>query len=131
VTVRDKSTDVPRPADQTVRLDTVKSGPTAPDHSVSCDPLELEFAASADFDSTPLSPAETPTEKLARLTDFLVESINRARASESPFYHLQFDRVFPDDIYAAMLREMPANTDYRALPGRDNVTSWRTAPRRG
>jgi hypothetical protein len=55
------------------------------------------------------------------LTTYLVNSIMAARASEHPFYHLQFDHVFPDDIYAAMLREMPSNADYRALPGRDNV----------
>jgi len=54
------------------------------------------------------------------LAKFLVESIERARTSEVPFYHLEFDRVFPDDIYAAMLREMPGNTDYRALKGRNN-----------
>jgi len=57
----------------------------------------------------------------ARVTKYLVESIDLARASETPFYHLEFDRVFPDDIYAAMLREMPVADDYRALPGRDNV----------
>lgn len=57
----------------------------------------------------------------ASLAKFLVESIEQARSSEAPFYHLQFDRVFPDDIYAAMLREMPQATDYRALPGHDNV----------
>lgn len=55
------------------------------------------------------------------LSRFLVASIEQARAVEKPFYHLQFDRVFPDDIYAAMLREMPVARDYRALPGRNNV----------
>jgi hypothetical protein len=58
---------------------------------------------------------------VAKLTEFLVDSIEQARAVEKPFYHLQFDRVFPDDIYAAMLREMPVERDYRALPGRNNV----------
>jgi len=52
------------------------------------------------------------------LTNFLVQSIERARDHGAPFYHLEFDRVFPDDIYAAMLREMPDNNDYRALRGR-------------
>jgi hypothetical protein len=55
------------------------------------------------------------------LSSHLVNSIARARASEHPFYHLQFDHVFPDDVYAAMLREMPSSSDYRALPGRDNA----------
>jgi hypothetical protein len=58
---------------------------------------------------------------VAALTAYLVGSIERARASESPFYHLEFDHVFPEDVYAAMLREMPDTRDYRPLPGRDNV----------
>jgi len=58
---------------------------------------------------------------VADLTEFLVDSIEQARAVDKPFYHLQFDRVFPADIYAAMLREMPVERDYRALPGRNNV----------
>ena len=57
----------------------------------------------------------------ARLTKFLVASVESAAASEKPFYHLRFDRVFPDDIYASMLREMPVAGDYRPLPGRDNA----------
>lgn len=60
-------------------------------------------------------------ETTARVTKYVVESIEQARASEKPFYHLQFDRVFPPDIYEAMIREMPKSTDYRALPGRNNV----------
>jgi len=52
------------------------------------------------------------------LTNFLVQSIERARDRAAPFYHLEFDRVFPDDIYAAMLREMPDDDDYRTLRGR-------------
>jgi hypothetical protein len=65
------------------------------------------------------------------LTNFLVQSIERARHHGAPFYHLEFDRVFPDDVYAAMLREMPDNNDYRALRGRygenllDNGSSTR------
>ena len=58
---------------------------------------------------------------VVNLTEFLVNSIEQARAVEKPFYHLQFDRVFPNDIYAAMLREMPVAREYRALPGRNNV----------
>jgi len=58
---------------------------------------------------------------VADLVRFVVGSIEQARAVEKPFYHLQFDRVFPDDVYAAMLRGMPVAHDYRALPGRNNV----------
>jgi hypothetical protein len=60
-------------------------------------------------------------QRTADLTRYLVESIEQARASASPFYHLEFDRVFPPDVYEAMLREMPNSNDYRALPGRNNV----------
>jgi len=58
---------------------------------------------------------------VAKLTEFIVGSVESAQANEKPFYHLQFTKVFPDDIYAAMIREMPVAADYRALPGRDNV----------
>src|SRR5262249_46405307 len=58
---------------------------------------------------------------VAKLTEFIVGSVENAQAHEKPFYHLQFHKVFPDDIYAAMIREMPVAADYRALPGRDNV----------
>ena len=57
----------------------------------------------------------------AKLSEFLVGSIEQARAVEKPFYHLQFDRVFPQDVYDAMIREMPVDRDYHALPGRNNV----------
>ena len=60
-------------------------------------------------------------QRTADLTRYLVESIEQARARASPFYHLEFDRVFPPDVYEAMLREMPNSNDYRALPGRNNV----------
>src|SRR5256885_2177749 len=40
---------------------------------------------------------------IQRLTQFVAASFDSARVSEAPFYRLQFDRVFPDDVYAAML----------------------------
>src|SRR6266508_3694027 len=53
------------------------------------------------------------------LIDFAVQSIQRAQADDSPFYHLRFDRVFPDDFYAAMLEAMPVGEGgYRALSGK-------------
>src|SRR5207248_1811055 len=56
------------------------------------------------------------------LTDFAVRSIQRAQADDSPFYHLRFDRVFPDDFYAAMLEAMPVGDGgYRALSGKAKV----------
>jgi len=55
---------------------------------------------------------------VATLSAFCAASIGAARASEAPFYHLVFDRVFPDDVYAAMLAAMPVAADYRPMSGR-------------
>ena len=52
------------------------------------------------------------------LTEFLVQSIEAARAVEKPFFHLEFDRVFPDDIYAQILALKPQARDYRPMHGR-------------
>lgn len=53
------------------------------------------------------------------LIDFVVGSIEAGEAFDDPFFHLEFNRVFPDDIYAAMTRLMPVAADYRPLPGRN------------
>ena len=51
-----------------------------------------------------------------------------ARRATQPFYHLQFDRVFPDDIYAEMLREMPqARATIARCPAATTATSSTTA----
>jgi hypothetical protein len=55
---------------------------------------------------------------LQRLIDFVGGSIENARRVESPFYHLEFDRVFPEDVYATMLAAIPDNADYRRMSGR-------------
>jgi hypothetical protein len=52
------------------------------------------------------------------LGNFLGNSIDTARAYETPFYHLVFERVFPDDVYARMLAAMPEASDYRPMHGR-------------
>lgn len=54
------------------------------------------------------------------LIDALIANIDAGRAVEAPFFHLEFDRVFPDDIYSSMVAAMPAAADYRPLPGRGN-----------
>jgi hypothetical protein len=53
-----------------------------------------------------------------RLRDFLVTSVDAALASDAPFCHLVLDRVFPDDVYAALLANMPNASDYRPMHGR-------------
>jgi hypothetical protein len=52
------------------------------------------------------------------LADFVARSVEQARAVDKPFYHLEFDRVFPDDVYAQMLALMPQSRDYRPMHGR-------------
>ena len=54
------------------------------------------------------------------LVDHVVGAVEAARALQQPFLHLQFERVFPPDVYAEMLRAMPVAADYRPLPGRHN-----------
>ena len=53
-----------------------------------------------------------------RLSQSIAASIDAARAVEKPFFHLEFDRVFPDDIYAQMLALTPQTRDYRPMHGR-------------
>jgi hypothetical protein len=57
----------------------------------------------------------------ASLTAAVVRSVERAREVKDPFFHLEFDQVFPPDLYAQMMQAMPVGADYRALPGRNNV----------
>src|SRR5262249_61363358 len=54
-----------------------------------------------------------------RLRDFIVRAVDGARALEAPFYHLQLEQVFPDDVYASMLAGMPEASDYRPLYGQN------------
>ena len=58
------------------------------------------------------------TRAIEGLCQSIVASVNLARAVEMPFYHLEFERVFPDVVYASMLGNMPIAADYRAMHGR-------------
>jgi hypothetical protein len=55
---------------------------------------------------------------IERLSAFIARSVDEARAVEKPFFHLEFDRVFPDDIYAQILALKPEARDYRPMHGR-------------
>jgi hypothetical protein len=59
-----------------------------------------------------------PQPDVEKLTDYVVASIEAGKAVEKPFFHLEFDRIFPEDIYASIIRLMPVAADYRPLPGR-------------
>jgi hypothetical protein len=58
------------------------------------------------------------SQSVENLIQFVVESIRRSQADDSPFYHLRFDRVFPNDFYVEMLETMPVGDEYRALSGK-------------
>jgi hypothetical protein len=59
------------------------------------------------------------------LSEFVAESVQKARTDDDPFYHLEFDRVFPPDFYAEMLRTIPEENDYRAMSGKSKLGSSR------
>src|ERR1051325_1564031 len=59
------------------------------------------------------------------LTEFVADSVRQARTGSAPFYHLQFDRVFPPDFYEEMLRTMPDDNDYRPMSGKTKMGSSR------
>ena len=40
---------------------------------------------------------------IARLSEFVAASVDAAPAFEAPFFHFILDKVFPEDVYAAML----------------------------
>ena len=53
-----------------------------------------------------------------RLRDIIAASVDAATSSDAPFTHLVFESVFPDDIYALMLANLPEAKDYRPMHGR-------------
>jgi hypothetical protein len=57
-------------------------------------------------------------DRIADLVDFIVQSVEQARAADEPFSHLVFPQVFPDDVYQQMLLGMPTSADYRRMSGR-------------
>lgn len=59
---------------------------------------------------------------IERLSEFVKGSIEGARASDGPFFHLEFDRVFPDDVYRQMLSAMSSAAGYRPMHGRSKVS---------
>src|SRR5436305_15116375 len=59
------------------------------------------------------------------LSHFVAHSVRTAHYDDAPFYHLRFERVFPDDFYAEMLEAMPVAEDYRAMSGKSKIGSSR------
>src|SRR5499427_4839944 len=65
------------------------------------------------------------SESFENLIQFVVDSVRQAHSDEAPFYHLRFDRIFPDDFYAQILEAMPVAEDYRAMSGKSKMGSSR------
>src|SRR6059058_4518834 len=59
------------------------------------------------------------------LTEFVADSVQNAWQGSAPFFHLQFDRVFPSDFYVEMLRTLPGESDYRSMSGKSKMGSSR------
>jgi len=57
-------------------------------------------------------------QRATNLVEGIVQSIDQARAVDEPFFHLEFERVFPGEVYKAMLAAMPVGADYRPMSGR-------------
>jgi hypothetical protein len=55
---------------------------------------------------------------IERLRDHVVAAVETAVHNDAPFTHLVLDGVFPGDVYAAMLANMPQAADYRPMHGR-------------
>jgi len=55
---------------------------------------------------------------IERVRDSIIAAVGAALPSDTPFTHLILDGVFPEDVYAAMLANMPDGSDYRPMHGR-------------
>jgi hypothetical protein len=70
--------------------------------------------------------AESKTETTQtpkQLAEFIARSVDAAASGEKPFLHLVLRDVFPDDVYAAMIKAMPVYEDYRPMHGRSKAAN--------
>jgi hypothetical protein len=67
------------------------------------------------------SPSRRAEHDVRSLSGFIASSVRAARAGETPFEHIVLERVFPDDLYSAMLAAMPVRSYYRPISGRGKV----------
>ena len=73
------------------------------------------------MDQTTTLTSRDRREAVERLSDFVAKSVDAARTVEKPYFHLEFDRVFPEDVYAQILKLMPEAASYRPMHGRSKV----------
>lgn len=60
--------------------------------------------------------------ELNRIIDHVAAAIDAAPAGQDPFFHLRLANIFPPDVYAKMMQEMPIASDYRRMSGRTKST---------
>jgi hypothetical protein len=53
-----------------------------------------------------------------RIAHHVVDAITRAPELGEPFAHLELENIFPADVYAAIVAQMPGERDYRPMSGR-------------
>ena len=80
------------------------------------------------MDQTTTLTSRDRRQAIERLSNFVTQSVDAARAVDKPFFHLEFDRVFPDDVYAQILALMPEATDYVRCTAATRATISPTAP---
>ncbi len=73
------------------------------------------------MDQSTIPQASEQHRALGDLSRFVAASVDAARVKQEPFFHLEFDRVFPDAIYRAMLDAMPRTTSYRRSSRKDDI----------
>jgi hypothetical protein len=52
------------------------------------------------------------------LSQLVAAAVDNARVCTTPFFHLEFDRIFPDEVYSNMIGRLPVTSDYRPMSGR-------------
>jgi len=57
-----------------------------------------------------------------RVVDHVAAAIDAAPEGKDPFFHLKLVNIFPPDVYAKMMEEMPVAGDYRRMSGRTKTT---------
>jgi hypothetical protein len=70
------------------------------------------------LDVTGSQAASRRRDAIGELSQAVARAVGAARQVDAPFFHLELDNIFPEETYAAMLRTMPAASDYRPMHGR-------------
>jgi hypothetical protein len=55
---------------------------------------------------------------IENVSEHVAAAVDASSSFDAPFTHLVLDRVFPEEVYAVMLANMPGARDYRPMHGR-------------